>query len=134
MSPPPGLRGEILAAMGRTTVKQPSNKILWRFGLPAAAAAGIALAFLLSGPGSEPADSLVTNLPAAGGVVLAGNLLTISSVQDGFIKAFESESPNFVLDLKNRDHQALFDHLKSAKLPCPTRCLPNGLKDADGVG
>jgi hypothetical protein len=134
VSPPPGLRGEILAAMERTTVHPPSNKILWRFGLPVAAAAGIAVAFLLSGPGSKPTEPLANQVPVVGGVVPVGNLLTISSVQDGFIKTFESESPNFVLDLKNRDHHALFDHLKSAKLPCPTRCLPKGLKEAYGIG
>jgi hypothetical protein len=132
---PSGLRGEILAAMERTVAPVPaSKKILWRFGLPAAAAAGIALALLLSGPGSKQADPRVANVPAAGGVVPAGNLLTIGLVQDGFIKTYESESPNFVLDLRNADHHALFDHLKSAKLPCPTRCLPKGLKEAAGLG
>jgi hypothetical protein len=131
--PPPGLRGEILAAMERTLAPAPaSNKILWRFGLPAAAAAGIALAFLLSGPGSKPADSVVSSVPAAGGVVSVSHPLTISVVESGFIKAFES--PGFTLDLKDRDHHALFNHLKSAKLPCPTRCLPKGLKGVPGLG
>lgn len=133
LSPPPGLRAEILAAMERTVAQAPAQKkILWRFGLPAAAAAGVALAFLLSGPGSKPADPLVTNIPATGGAVPAGNLLTISVVESGFIKAFES--PGFTLDLKNPDHHALFDHLKSAKLPCPTRCLPKGLRGVPGLG
>ena len=131
--PPPGLRGEILAAMERTLAPAPaSHKILWRFGLPTAAAAGIALAFLLSGPGSKPPDPQLVKVPASGGVVQAGNLLTISVVESGFIKAFES--PGFTLDLKNPDHHALFDHLKSAKLPCPTRCLPKGLKGVPGLG
>ncbi|PAW69520.1 MAG: hypothetical protein B9S38_09620 [Verrucomicrobiia bacterium Tous-C4TDCM] len=131
--PPPGLRGEILAAMERTVAPAPaSHKILWRFGLPAAAAAGIALAFLLSGTGSKPADPLLVKVPASGGVVAVGNPLTISVVESGFIKAFES--PGFTLDLKDRDHHALFNHLKSAKLPCPTRCLPKGLKGVPGLG
>jgi hypothetical protein len=133
VSPPPGLRGEILAAMERTVAPASApNKILWRFALPAAAAAGIALAFLFSGPATPPGDSLVTNLPGNGAVVPAGNPLTISVVESGFIKTFES--PGFTLDLKNPDHHALFDHLKSAKLPCPNRCLPRGLKGVPGLG
>lgn len=134
LSPPPGLRAEILAAMERTVAPAPApNKILWRFGLPAAAAAGIALAFLLSGPSSNPpGDTVVTTGPGNGAVVPAGNLLTISVVESGFIKTIES--PGFTLDLKNPDHHALFNHLKSAKLPCPTRCLPKGLKEVPGVG
>lgn len=131
LSPPPGLRSEILAAMERTVAPaHGSNRTRWRIGLTLAAAAGIALAFLLSGPPSPPAGNLTSN----GVVVPSGNLLTISLVQDGFIKAYESESPNFVLDLRNDDHQALFNHLKSAKLPCPKRCLPKGLKKASGLG
>jgi hypothetical protein len=133
VTPPPGLRREILAAMERTGAPAPaSNKILWRFGLPVAAAAGIALAFLLSGPAAPPADPVAQNDPGTGTLVPAGNLLTISLVESGFIKTIES--PGFTLDLKNPDHHALFDHLKSAKLPCPTRCLPRGLKEVPGLG
>jgi hypothetical protein len=133
LSPPPGLRAEILAAMERTVAPAPARKkILWRFGLPVAAAAGIALAFLLSGPAVPPEGSLVTNDPGSGAVVPVGNQLTIGVVESGFIKAFES--PGFTLDLKNPDHHALFSHLKSSKLPCPTRCLPKGLRGVPGLG
>ena len=135
LSPPPGLRGEILAAMERTAAPvQDSNRGWWRFGLPLAAAAGIALAFVLSGPGSKPAEPLVRNVPAEGPLVPPDKLLTISHVEDGFIKTYESESPKFTLDLENPDHHALFDHLLSKKLPCPKRCLPKGLQEFDGDG
>lgn len=133
VSPPPGLRGEILAAMERTVAPAPApKKTLWRFALPAAAAAGIALAFLISGPSAPPVESVVTKLPGSGAVIPAGNPLTISVVESGFIKTFES--PGFTLDLNNPDHHTLFDHLKSAKLPCPNRCLPKGLKGIPGLG
>jgi len=136
LSPPPGLRAEILAAMERTVAPASApKKILWRFGLPVAAAAGIALAFILSGPSPvRPEQPVVSNAPGNGAVVPVGNLLTIGLVQDGFIKTYESESPNFVLNLRDSDHQRLFNYLKSAKLPCPTQCLPKGLKEAAGRG
>jgi hypothetical protein len=131
VSPPPGLRAEILAAMERTVAPaRPPGNNWWRLGLPLAAAAGIALAFLLSGPSSPPVEALAGN----GTEVAPGNLLTIGLVQDGFIKTYESESPNFVLNLEDSSHQKLFNYLKSAKLPCPTQCLPKGLMQAPGVG
>lgn len=131
VSPPPGLRAEILAAMERTVAPaRPPGNNWWRLGLPLAAAAGIALAFLLSGPSSPPVETLAGN----GTEVAPGNLLTIGLVQDGFIKTYESESPNFVLNLEDSSHQKLFNYLKSAKLPCPTQCLPKGLMQAPGVG
>jgi hypothetical protein len=133
--PPAGLRGEILAAMERTPVPAASSKkIAWRFGLPLAAAAGIALAFLLSGPGGAPTEPLVGNDSPGGGLVDPGNLLTISLVEQDFINKYEAASPKFTLDLENPDHHALFDHLLSKKLPCPSRCLPEGLKKFAGDG
>lgn len=135
VSPPPGLRGEILAAMERTAAPANATKRgWWRSGLPLAAAAGIALAFVLSGPGLKPSETLVRNAPAQDPVVPPDRLLTISHVEDGFIKTYESESPKFTLDLENPDHQALFDHLLSKKLPCPKRCLPQGLQKFKGDG
>lgn len=133
VSPPPGLRAEILAAMERTVAPAPaSNRIWWRFGLPVAAAAGIALAFVISGPPAPVANPVAKNDPGTVNLLQPGNLLTIGVVESGFIKAVES--PGFTLDLKNPDHHALFDHLKSAKLPCPNRCLPKGLKEIPGLG
>jgi len=133
VSPPPGLRGEILAAMERTVAPAPApNKILWRFALPAAAAAGVVLAFLISGPSVPATNPVAKNDLGTGAIVPPGKLLTIGSVESGFIKTIES--PGFTLDLKNPDHHALFEHLKSAKLPCPNRCLPKGLKEVPGLG
>ena len=135
VSPPPALRGEILAAMERTVAPLPApGKISWRFALPAAAAAGIALAFLISGPGSKPTETVVQNGSADVAPIPPGKLLTISLVEEDFIKRYEATSPKFTLDLENPNHQALFDHLLSKKLPCPSRCLPEGLKKFAGDG
>jgi hypothetical protein len=141
--PPENLRAEILAAMDRTAAgeqKPPSRRLGWRFAVPFAAAAGIGFAFLVSGPG--PAGSkAVVNLPkpeplpperpidtSIGGAIP----ISIGKVEKGFIDTIES--PTFTLDLRNPDHHALFEHLKSAKLPCPNACLPKGLKEIPGLG
>lgn len=135
LSPPAGLRGEILAAMERTAAPaQASGQGWWRFGLPLAAAAGIALAFVLSGSGSKPVEPVVGNFPAEGPFVPPGKLLTISLVEEDFIKRYEAASPKFTLDLENPDHHKLFDSLLGKKLPCPKRCLPKGLQEFDGDG
>ncbi len=140
--PPASLRGEILSAMERTAAPVKTRRFPWRWAAPAAAAAGIALALLISNRGSRssgyvPVDELVgapTTAPAEEGnnIVPASYPLPIRAVEAGFIKTFEA--PGFTLDLTNPDHHLLFDHLLSKKLPCPNRCLPKGLKDIPGLG
>jgi len=126
--PPPGLRAELVAAMGRTRTPAPAARGRWWLAAPLAAAAGIALAFLMSSPErpAAPDSGLARN------VVPAGNPLPIRRVEAGFIRAYEN--PDFRLDLKNPDHHALFQHLKSAELPCPNHCLPKGLRGIPGLG
>jgi len=134
IQPPPQLRSEILAAMDRTARPVEAGKFSWRFGALLAAAAGIAVAFLISTPaGKPPAGPIVEKLPADDIVEASvSKPLSIGTVEAGFIRTVES--PGFVLDLNNPDHHALFEHLKSAKLPCPNACLPKGLKDIPGLG
>lgn len=134
IQPPARMRREILSAMHRTPVPPTQVSRWWRWGVPTAAAAGIALAFLTSR--QEPGDldvfgSANPGYPM-GSIVPASATLPISKVEEEFIRTFES--PGFKLDLNNPDHHALFDHLKSAKLPCPSRCLPKGLKEVPGLG
>ena len=132
--PPQDLRAEILAAMDRTVAgERKARRLSWRIAVPFAAAAGIGFAFLLSGPAGQ--DSVTRYVPPVedppgdnGGAVP----ISIGKVESGFISTYES--PTFTLDLKNPDHHALFEHLKSAKLPCPNACLPKGLKDIPGLG
>jgi hypothetical protein len=137
--PPQNLRAEILAAMDRTgTGERKARPLTWRIAVPFAAAAGIGFAFLLSGPRTgDPGPVARYNPPAGeqeprplanGGAIP----ISIGKVEAGFISTYES--PAFTLDLKNPDHHALFEHLKSAKLPCPNACLPKGLKGIPGLG
>lgn len=150
--PPRNLRAEILAAMDRTAAAEKGKRRLsWRLAVPFAAAAGIGFAFLISNPPSSkavfnpPPDEGLSDPTPAGPATTAttitetgtgGNAgaipISIGKVESGFISTYES--PAFTLDLKNPDHHALFEHLKSAKLPCPNACLPKGLKGIPGLG
>lgn len=119
IQPPPALRREILAAMDRTAGTVHVRKPFWkRLTLPLAAAAGIALAFLITRKNDPPALANAAPLP-------------VNVVQTGFIHAYES--PLFSLDTKRDDHQALIADLKSRSLPCPG-CLPPGLVNVKGIG
>lgn len=118
IQPPVGLRDEILAAMDRTAQAGRVVKPSWRrFAMPLAAAAGVALAFLLTrNNGSKP---------------IASGPLPVEVVQAGFIHTFES--PLFSLDEQREDQRLLIENLKSRKLPCPG-CLPPGLQNVKGIG
>ncbi|WP_193215081.1 hypothetical protein [Luteolibacter marinus] len=134
VKPPPGLRGDILAAMVRTVAPPEPAKSRWSgwwLGLPLAAAAGIAVAFVVSAPESGRDTKIVSLPPADGGGVVQASL-TLEGIENGFIEVFES--PDFTLDLENSDHQELFNYLRSEKLPCPSHCIPKGIKELPGVG
>jgi hypothetical protein len=122
IQPPASLRSEVLAAMDRTVTKEIDTvvkiSIFRRAAIPLAAAAGIALALLITRP-EKPADVVKTQT------------IPIETVQAGFVKSYES--PSFDLEEKRGDHQALVQHLRERKLPCPS-CMPPGLKDVKGLG
>lgn len=124
IQPPPALREEILAAMHRTSQFSGLKKPVWqRFSLPFAAAAGVALAFILT-RGVDP--------PVSGASTAAiSTPVPVDVVQAGFIQTFES--PHFTLEEQREDHQELIRTLKSRKLPCPG-CLPPGLAKVKGIG
>lgn len=116
---PDPLRARILAAMDQTVRPPAARRPLWyRFALPLAAAAGVALAFWLK-PGENSVESL------------ASQKLPLDVVQANFIRQFEN--PDFTLDAKREDHRQLLDMLKSRNLPCPCK-LPHGLKKVKGIG
>lgn len=122
IQPPANLRADVLAAMDRTRTAEPvaegKMSIFRRAVIPLAAAAGIALAFLVTRPpGTAPP--------------LAANRIPVSVVQAGFVRTYES--PQFDLEAKDPQHVALIQHLKDRNLPCPS-CLPPGLGDVDGLG
>lgn len=124
---PDSLRGNILSAMEQsaprsaTIATTPTNDTVvpfWkRLGLPLAAAAGIALALVITRPQTN--NSLAT-LP-----------VPIEAVPASFIQTYES--PSFSLDVKQDHPEQLVEVLKSRALPCPC-CLPPGLKGMKSVG
>ena len=124
--PPEGLRDEIVAAMEQS-VSSKKSKAWWHFGVPLAAAAGITLAFVFS---SEPP---VTGDESTEAVVpQGGTAVPVSFVQSQAIATLESE--DFSLDLKDPDHNTLFEFIRSQKRTCPSGCVPAGLEDVPGLG
>ncbi len=122
---PAYLRDEVIAAMDRTVVMHRVENPFWRkAGIPLAAAAGIALAFVFTRPDEPPAELVAKPAPQF-------NLVNSDVVQAGFIRTVES--PTFHLDMKVEDPRALVQHLRSRKLPCPG-CLPPGLEGVKSIG
>jgi hypothetical protein len=121
IQPPPALRGQILAAMERSRAPVVAYKSPWRrLAIPLAAAAGIALALLVTR--QTPVNKIIAAKDAP---------VPVDVVQAGFIRTYES--PVFSLDMQREDHRELVNHLKSRKLPCPS-CLPPGLAKVKGIG
>lgn len=119
VQPPPGFRDELITAMNRTVAVEKTKKgpnLFRRFAIPVAAAAGVALAFLVTRPGS------------ASGTFKA---VPFEAVQAGFVKTYDS--PAFALEEKRENFEVLVRHLQQKKLPCPGG-LPPGLKDKKGIG
>lgn len=119
IQPPAALRSELLAAMKTTSSGGQQQPWVWRrAAIPLVAAAGIALAFFVTGRETTHALARTAPLPA-------------DVVETGFIRAFES--PLFSLDEKRADHRMLVAHLQEHKLPCPC-CLPRGMANIKGIG
>lgn len=117
---PEGLRGQILEAMERTSKVERVSFGWKRFGIPLAAAAGIALAFLF-----------VDDKPK-GNVAEAKPTITIDAVQAGFVRTFES--PIFSLDREDERATQLMTYLRRKGLPCGQGYLPPGLVGVKGLG
>lgn len=128
VGPPDGLREEILAAMEQsaTGTTRNGNGSWWRFGLPLAAAAGIALAFSINS-GSDVAGSGPDRES-----LVPGSTVPISYIEEQAIATLES--PTFKLDLKNEDHGELFRFITKSGRACPSGCVPKGLKAEPGLG
>jgi len=119
LPPPAGMRMEILAAMERTEVVHRQRAVFWRRAMiPLAAAAGIAMAFLMTRQSDGSPVVRMTKLP-------------MEVVETEFIRAFESK--DFTLDEKRSDQQVILRHLNVRNLPCPKR-LPNGLSKVKSIG
>ncbi len=119
VSPPKGLRDQILTAMEvETKIERPSfgrrvGRMKW---ISSAVAAVVAV-------------SLVAVFTLGGGNAIAGT--TVAEVQDSTIDLLSN--PLFSLDLKDEEQAALYGWLKGKDLPAPDM-LPDGLQGLEGVG
>jgi hypothetical protein len=124
MAAPDGLRGRVLASMATTSqTRQPHPQWWRRAAWPAAAAAGIGLAFLITADHGTP--------PPTATVTPASTTVPVDVVQASFIRTFES--PLFGFDEYRQPHGELVEILEKQKLPCAKR-LPPGLVGASCEG
>lgn len=125
--PPEGLRKEILIAMSQSagadsSSNEPKHSAgWWKFGVPLATAAGVALAFVMNQPG----------LPERPAIVQLG-AVPVALVEASSIKQLESAA--FSLDLQNPDHQTLFRFIHESGRVCPEGAMPRGLMEIPGIG
>jgi hypothetical protein len=126
--PPDDLRDEIIAAMNQSAPSSRKKGLSWwRFGVPLAAAAGIALAIVFSVDTQTPVDQGLVSKERP-----SGKAVPVSFVQAQVIETLES--PDFSLDLKNSDQKTLFEFIRSEGRACPSGCVPAGLENVDGLG
>lgn len=125
VAPPPGLRSEILRAMERSVPSGEasagsgrSRPRWWNLALPVAAAAGIALAFVLS-------DNRQTELAHP-------SVVPVSLVEEFSMDTLQS--PEFALHKQGSDHEQLFSWINSQGRACPRGALPPGLEKVPGIG
>lgn len=125
IQPPSELRASILAAMDRTVTPNTTPvvvhrkiSIFRRLAIPLAAAAGIAIAFLVTRPNPQTIVAQDSKVPMD--VVLAS-----------FAKRYEA--PDFNLEKMSPDRELLVQHLRERGLPyCES--LPPGLIEAPSLG
>ena len=120
---PDGLRARVIESMERTAREKSAPRMPWfRFGIPLAAAAGIALAFVFANRAGVEKKTAENN----------GTRITVDAVQAGFVRVYES--PIFSLDQNGTSQQNLVSHLKSRGLPCGDLEFPPGLEHLKGLG
>lgn len=121
IAPPAGLREQILTAMDvESKVVTPPASIWTSRRWKKVASLGSIAAMLVLGL-----------LLAFGGNTRAIASDNNQAVHQSSIKMLSA--PLFSLDLRNKDHSAIFSWLEGEDLPTPPR-LPEGLKDLPGVG
>lgn len=120
---PEKLRENIIEAMGHSA-KIERGAFAWkRLGVPLAAAAGIALAFILA-DGSQPENTVAKAEPPV--------RIGVEAVQAGFVRLHES--PLFSLDQEKQEMPHLISYLREKGLPCGGGYLPPGLVGVRGLG
>jgi hypothetical protein len=120
---PDGLRENVIEAMERTS-KVERGAFGWkRVGIPIAAAAGIALAFLMV-DGGQPENTVAKPVPPV--------KIGIGAVQAGFVRIHDS--PIFSLDQETQEMPHLISYLRKKGLPCGGGYLPPGLRGVNSLG
>lgn len=117
---PVGLREKIIEAMDQTAKANPRGLAWWKIGVPLAAAAGIAFAFVFMKPDERKP------------IARTGSGVPIEAVQASFVRTFES--PLFSLDDTDKESQHLVAYLKRKGLPCGDGFIPDGLKGVKRLG
>jgi hypothetical protein len=117
---PVGLRERILEAMEQTAKVEKAEFGWKRYGIPMAAAAGIAMAFVLMR--DEVPQPTVGN----------SGIVGVQAVQASFVRSYES--PIFSLDETSRDQGEIIAYLRKNGLPCGGHNFPEGLRDVGGLG
>ena len=117
---PEGLRERIIEAMEQTARSSETQVVWWKFGVPIAAAAGIALAFIFL---RDPAGTQLTK---------GESRIRIEAVQAGFFRTYES--PLFSLDKVGSESQHLISYLEEKGLPSGDDLIPPGLEGVRGLG
>lgn len=124
---PSGLRSRILESMEQTAAMERRKTWNWRLvGVPLAAAAGIALAFMFLS-NEQQTETSARNL-----VPTQKDRITLEEVQVGFVRTLEA--PAFSLDKTDAGHSELVRHLINRGLPCGDMKFPPGLEHLAGLG
>ncbi len=119
---PEGLRERVIMAMDQTATVHKADFGWKRFGIPLAAAAGIAMAFVLMRETPAEPDAVVSN----------DGRVPVEAVAASFVRTVES--PIFSLDKMSGETPQLVSYLRGKGLPCGQGYLPPGLKDSKGLG
>lgn len=119
---PKGLRERVVTAMDQTAKVHQGNFGWKRIGIPVAAAAGVALAFVAM------RDMEMTAAPVAEN----NAKVPVEAVAAGFVRTFES--PIFSLDKMSGEPPQLVSYLRGKGLPCGEGYLPPGLRNTKGLG
>lgn len=120
---PADLRARVIESMERTVISKRSPSPWVRFGVPLAAAAGIAFAFTFASNSGVVETQTAQN---------QNGRITVDAVQASFVRVYES--PIFSLDQTGTNQRTLVSHLKGKGLPCGDLKFPPGLEHLKGLG
>ena len=130
ITPPPGMREKILAAMHACAPHTRKPVPAWKkFGIPIAAAAAVAITFTMPTDVFQPGTTSTATVTP--GEATPGEPLPIELVRAGFINLYQDQG--FTLDTGRASHREIMRQLEERGLPCPS-CIPPGLRDIDGLG